>query len=167
MSIRTVKSDIDASDNVIPLRSDMHTVFDDKVFAIVPKRDPMLPGQDTQGGGGLSLVMHVVNPVSDSYFHHHYHNRKLLPLRCSIECLFARFAWTLFSPGVLGAFLNKCIMSRRLLVYDPNTGTPLGKPQSRASPRAADGIAISEREPEEAARVRAGRPCRTCSGAAV
>ncbi|KAK3353860.1 hypothetical protein B0T25DRAFT_222036 [Lasiosphaeria hispida] len=59
----------------------------------------------------------------DGYFHQHYHNCKLLPLRCSIECLFACFAWTIFLPGVLGHFLDKCITSRLLLVRDPTTGT--------------------------------------------
>lgn len=106
---------IDASDNVISLRSDIHTVFDNKTFAIVPKRD--------RGRGDLSLVVHIVNPIPDSYFNWHYHNRKLLPLECSIECLFARFAWTIFSPGVLGAFLTRCTTSRSLLVLDPSTGT--------------------------------------------
>ncbi|KAK3349540.1 hypothetical protein B0T25DRAFT_504734 [Lasiosphaeria hispida] len=120
MTDRFSQNAIDASGNVIPLRSDIHTVFDDKVFAIVPKRD-QTPGHEAQGG--LSLVLHVVNPITDSYFHQHYHNRKLLPLTCSIECLFARFAWTIFSPGVLGHFLDKCITSRLLLVRDPTTGT--------------------------------------------
>ncbi|KAK5658992.1 hypothetical protein OQA88_1078 [Cercophora sp. LCS_1] len=103
---------IDANNNAISLRSDIHTVFDDKNFAIVPKRDQ----------GGLSPVVHVVNPISDGYFHRHYHNRQMLPLWCSVECLFARFAWTLFQPAVL-VFLSSCITSRRILVYDPGTGT--------------------------------------------
>lgn len=105
---------IDADDNAIGLRSDVHTVFDDKNFAIVPKRD-----QET---GGLVPVVHVVNPISDSYFHRHYHNRQVLPLGCSAECLFVRFAWTLFQPAVL-VFLSSCITSRQVLFYDPSTGT--------------------------------------------
>lgn len=75
--------------------------------------------------------MHIVNPISDNYFNRHYHNLKLHPLRCSIECLFARFAWTIFSPGVLGAFLTKCITSRRLLVFDPSTGTSTVESRNR------------------------------------
>lgn len=104
---------IDANDNAISLRSDMHTVFDDKNFAIVPKRDQE---------GVLLPVVHVINPISDSYFYRRYHNRQMLPLRCSAECLFVRFAWTLFQPTVL-VFLSSCITSRRVLVYDPSTGT--------------------------------------------
>lgn len=120
MTDRFSQNTIDASGNVIPLRSDIHTVFDDKVFAIVPKRN-QTQGHESQGQ--LSLVLHVVNPITDDYFHQYYHNRKLLPIRCSIECLFARFAWTIFTPGVLGHFLDKCITSRLLLVHDAATGT--------------------------------------------
>lgn len=118
---RFSQSAIDAAANMMPLRSDMHTVFDDKVFAIVPKRDHTL----AQGGrADLSLAVHVINPISDPYFHQTFHNRRLLPLLCSIECLFARFAWTIFSPHVLGHFLNRCITQRHLLVRDRTTGTP-------------------------------------------
>lgn len=120
MTDRFSQNTIDASGNVIHLRSDIHIVFDDKVFAIVPKRN-QTRGHESRGK--LSLVLHVVNPITDGYFHQHYHNRKLLPIRCSIECLFARFAWTIFSPGVLGHFLDKCITSRLLLVHDAATGT--------------------------------------------
>jgi hypothetical protein len=104
---------IDADDNTIRLRSDIHTVFDDKTFAIVPKRDQT---------GRLAPVVHMVNSISDTYFHRHYHNREILPLWCSVECLFARFAWSLFQPAVL-VFLSSCITSRRVLLYDSSTGT--------------------------------------------
>ncbi|KAK1754121.1 hypothetical protein QBC47DRAFT_36757 [Echria macrotheca] len=120
MTDRFSQNTIDASGNVILLRSDIHTAFDDKVFAIVPKRNQT---REHESRGKLSLVVHVVNPITDGYFHQHYHNRKLLPIRCSNECLFARFAWTIFSPGVLGHFLDKSITSRLLLVHDAATGT--------------------------------------------
>lgn len=38
------------------------------------------------------------------------------------EVLFARFAWTVFSPGVLRPFLDRCVTNRYLLVHDPETG---------------------------------------------
>ncbi|GAB1319859.1 hypothetical protein MFIFM68171_10069 [Madurella fahalii] len=130
---RFSQSDIDVNDNIIPLRSDIHTVFDDKVFAIVPKRDQR-SGQEAPGE--LSLVTHIINPILDNYFNLYYHNRKLLPLKCSIECLFARFTCTIFSPGVIGVFLKKCITSRRLLVYDPGTGTSTVESRNREQAQA-------------------------------
>jgi hypothetical protein len=128
---RFSQPDIDADDNMIMLRSDMHKLFDEKVFAIVPKRDAELrnrsesgePQAETspnpQGPLPLSLVTHIFNPISDAYFNATYHNRKLLPFRHSFECLFARFAWTLFSPGVIGRFLTQCLTERRVLIFDP------------------------------------------------
>ncbi|KAL2018435.1 hypothetical protein VTK56DRAFT_854 [Thermocarpiscus australiensis] len=129
---------IDAEDNLVALRSDVHKLFDDKVFAIVPKRDVVtIRGEDSGGAQeegnrehppalaraeaaapGLSLVVHSFSPVSDAHFNATYHNRKLLTFRHSVECLFARFAWTIFSPGVLGRFLAQCITERRVLVFD-------------------------------------------------
>jgi len=122
---RFSQKSIDASDNTINLRSDIHNVFDDKNFAIVPKRDMRNMGQSSSSSSSLIVpVVHIVNPISDSYFHSHYHNRQTLSLGgCSVECLFARFAWTLFQPTVLVFLLSSCITSRRVLVYDPGTGT--------------------------------------------
>jgi hypothetical protein len=99
----------------------MHTEFDGKVFAIVPKRD-RTPGHD-DARGGLSLVVHAVDPKMDMHFQQRFHNRKVLPLGCRIEFLFARFAWTIFSAGLLSPFLDKCVTSRLILVHDRNTGT--------------------------------------------
>ena len=36
---RSTQRSIDAAANLMPIRSDLHTVFDAKAFAIVPKRD--------------------------------------------------------------------------------------------------------------------------------
>lgn len=88
----------------------------------MPKRNISL-AQDTPQPSHteeeLSLVIHIFNPLSDAYFNATYHNRQLLPLRYSVECLFARLAWTVFSPGVLGKFLLQCLTQRRVLVFDP------------------------------------------------
>ena len=48
-----------------------------------------------------------------------WHNRRVhtLPLEVSVECLFARFAWTIFSPSVFRDFLNAG-KPRRILVWD-------------------------------------------------
>ncbi|KAK4446224.1 hypothetical protein QBC34DRAFT_428293 [Podospora aff. communis PSN243] len=67
----------------------------------------------------IFCVVHIINPIPDPYFQQNFHYRKFLPLRCSIQCLFARFAWTVFSPNVMSHFLNKCITRRKLLVRDP------------------------------------------------
>ena len=116
---RFTQRPIDAAANLMPMRSDLHTVFDAKAFAIVPKRDSR--STDT-ARGDLSLVVHIINPIPDPYFQQTFHNRKVLPLRCSIQCLFARFAWTVFSPNVMSQFLTRCITRRKLLVRDPETG---------------------------------------------
>lgn len=42
---------------------------------------------------------------------------------CSVECLFARFAYTVFSP-ILAPFLVTCQTTpRRVCVYDPSTSS--------------------------------------------
>ncbi|KAK1832683.1 hypothetical protein QBC39DRAFT_256152 [Podospora conica] len=106
---------IDAAANMIPLRGDMHIVFNDKVFAIVPKRD------DGGQAADLSLAVHVIHPHPDPYFNDTFHNQRLLPLSCSTEYLFARFAWTIFSPLLLGEFFERCFTERHLLVRDLTT----------------------------------------------
>lgn len=133
---------INASENFIRLRQDIHSVFDEKAFAIVPKFDS--PNITTHDGTAAtttittstpSLVTHIFNPVPDAYFNMHYHNVKLLPVRCSIECLFARFAYTVFSPA-LAAFFLKCETSRRVRVYDPSTGTFTNETRNREQAKA-------------------------------
>ncbi|KAK0743412.1 hypothetical protein B0T18DRAFT_490156 [Schizothecium vesticola] len=53
-------------------------------------------------------------------------SENVIPLRSdmhTIEFLFDRFAWTIFSAGLLNPFLDRCVTSRRILVHDRNTGT--------------------------------------------
>ncbi|KAK3364266.1 hypothetical protein B0T25DRAFT_529681 [Lasiosphaeria hispida] len=109
---------INASENSIRFRQDMHTVSDEKVFAMVPK----FGWDGTTRASRPSLVTHIFNPAPDPYFNMRYHNVELLPVRCSVECLFARFAYTVFSP-FSAAFFASCQTSRRVRVYDPSTGT--------------------------------------------
>lgn len=114
-----------ANQNVIRLRADIHKVFDDKIFAIVPKRASVAPEQESQRRGqdqdDLHLVVHVLNSFMDPYFMTAFHNRKVHPFQYSVECLFARFAWTVFSPGVSGVFLTRCVSERLILTLDPGT----------------------------------------------
>ena len=74
---------VDNSKNGLLLRSDIHTIFDQKHFVIVPKGD--------------SLVVHVVAPVPTSELVRLYYNVELQPLSgMSISCFLARFARTVF-----------------------------------------------------------------------
>lgn len=116
---RFSQENINAEANLVCLRSDIHKLFDDKVFAIIPKRNPNTPESPEQSG--LSLVVHIFNPIPDSHFDSNYHNLEVHPFEYSIECLFARFAWTVFSPGVLGKFLLRCVTARNILVMTPET----------------------------------------------
>lgn len=61
--------------NTIRLRSDLATVLSEKVFTLVPKRDP------TQKSG-VSLVVHVVNPHLDMGFQQVFHNRRVIAPNC-------------------------------------------------------------------------------------
>ncbi|KAK5657447.1 hypothetical protein OQA88_3019 [Cercophora sp. LCS_1] len=122
---------IDANENSIRFRQDIHTVFDEKVFAIVPKFD----WDDTTQASRPSLVTHIFNPAPDPYFNTRYHNIELLPVRCSVECLFARFAYTVFSP-LSAAFFVSCQTSRRVRVHDPSTGTFTTETRNREQARA-------------------------------
>lgn len=77
---------IESPRNAIVLRSDIHGIFDQKRFVLLPKRsEPPV------------FVIHVlVNNSPDLV--DLYHNVSLQPLYdVSIECLFARFAWSIFS----------------------------------------------------------------------
>lgn len=65
-------------------RTYLVTVFSEKVFALVPKRDPTKPS-------GVSLVAHVVNPHHDMAFQQLFQNRRVTYPNCRTEVLFARF----------------------------------------------------------------------------
>jgi len=116
-SLRYSQGAIDADDNLLSLRADIHKVFDEKLFAIVPKCDPstaaghssLEEGRHPQPGSTCSdpkLVLHIFKPLPDLHFNQVYHNRSLLPFRCSKEYLFALLAWTILSPNVMGLFFS-------------------------------------------------------------
>lgn len=69
------------------------------------------------------LVGHVFNSTPSGQLPMLWHNRRVhtLPMEVSVECLFARFAWTVFSPTVFRDFLEAG-KSRRILVWNHETG---------------------------------------------
>ena len=88
--------------NAVLLRSDMHTAFDQRKFVFFPK--------DSEG-----FVLHMLEPTTD--IGQLYHNTRVNIPQCSVEFLFARFAWSIF-PSLSG-FLSRPAKSR--LVVRVNT----------------------------------------------
>jgi hypothetical protein len=75
---------VDDAQNAILLRSDVHTIFDQKRFGVVPKSS--------------LLVVHIMAPGSSLELTRLYHNVPLQPLvGVAIQYLLARFAWTVFA----------------------------------------------------------------------
>lgn len=98
---------VDDAQNAILLRSDVHTIFDQKRFAIVPKSSV--------------LLVHILAPGSSLQLTSLYHNVSLQPLvGVAIQYVLARFAWTIFAQSV--NFVQQGL-TRRLCIYvgDGNT----------------------------------------------
>jgi hypothetical protein len=85
--------------NLILLRSDLHTVFDERIFVLFPKSDK-------------GFVVHMLEQSPD--LAQLYHNVEVHPLQCSPYFIFARFAWALF-PSLSG-FLSRPNVSRYLRI---------------------------------------------------
>jgi hypothetical protein len=86
-------SAINDDKNILILRKDLHHLFDARRFTFVPKRF----GTYTSGSAP-ELVTHVLLPSGSPELVGLYHNRSPQPIHgISIECLFARFAWSLFT----------------------------------------------------------------------
>lgn len=82
-NIRPDAEFIDDTSNAILLRSDIHSLFDQKRFVIVPKAD--------------NFVIHILASGSLELINC-YHNVTLQPLTgVATEYLFARFAWSIFA----------------------------------------------------------------------
>ncbi|KAK1762142.1 hypothetical protein QBC33DRAFT_462078 [Phialemonium atrogriseum] len=133
---------IDCDGNVIPLRSDIHKVFDERHFCFVPKHhhhtppagpaasatSSSLPTTESQQNRPSqpstspaptqALVVHVFNPTTSGQLQVLYHNRAVHGLSTVVEpeFLFARFAWTILSPSVSRHFLPQARSSRLLLL---------------------------------------------------
>ncbi|EAQ90141.1 hypothetical protein CHGG_06760 [Chaetomium globosum CBS 148.51] len=95
---------VDDDRNLILLRRDLHLLFDQRHFTILPKRNPGDPL------GTPSLVFHTWQPRGDRELHHLFHNRTLQQptTGLSVEFLLARFAWSIFReqtyPFLTGIF---------------------------------------------------------------
>jgi hypothetical protein len=98
-------------------------VFDERHFCFVPK-----VGEGSSGDGDVreppQLVLHVFNSTPSGQLPHLWHNRALhpLPATVAVECLFARFAWTVLSPHVFDEFLTSTPVPRRLLLWSGEKG---------------------------------------------
>jgi hypothetical protein len=78
---------VDDAQNAILLRSDVHTIFDQKRFAVIPKSS--------------TLVVHITAPGSSLELINLYHNVSLQPLvGVAIHYILARFAWTIFAQSI-------------------------------------------------------------------
>lgn len=160
---------MNASTNIIPLRTDIHRIFDERNFCFVPKLDlkdrrTTLVLRNQEGGGNSTytdgsinrdsptnlgqhdhdethqtnqqasstigsqektlVTAHVFNLIPGGELQKLFHNREAYPgiSTASLECLFARFAWTIFSPNVFRDFLSMTKEPRLLLVWDENLG---------------------------------------------
>lgn len=92
-------------ENLIPIRKDLHHLFDYSNLVIVPKRD-----RNPSTGAPLdtySLLTHVLQPPGrsrggDLVILDQYHNLDCYPIkRVPMEYIFARFAWSLFNDKVI------------------------------------------------------------------
>ncbi|KAI1779629.1 hypothetical protein F4818DRAFT_400007 [Hypoxylon cercidicola] len=89
--------------NIVPLRADIHHLFDYSQIALVPKPDPHTPG-------AYRMVIHVLqrphgwhDPALELIAL--LHNRKFPLLEdVPVEYFFASFAWSLFADSILQLF---------------------------------------------------------------
>ncbi|KAK7417281.1 hypothetical protein QQX98_004715 [Neonectria punicea] len=118
---------INAQANFVALRCDIHRVFDERHFCFVPKMEDAGEDRDEEGDGDRNrstsvphLVGHVFNSTPGGQLPKLWHNRRLHALSSvvSVECLFARFAWTIFSPTIFRDFLYASAKPRRILTWD-------------------------------------------------
>ena len=81
---------MDKSDNIIPFRADIHQLWDDYQFVVVPRR---------RRDGSLTWTAHAM--TNESEIIELYHRVPLHPLSAPAEYLFARLAYDIF-PKILG-----------------------------------------------------------------
>lgn len=108
---------IDGPANLLTLRADLHRVFDERHFCPIPKSATAEPKPP-------QLVLHLFNLTPSGQLPGLWHNRVIhpLPTTVMVECLFARFAWTVFSPRVFDVFPPSAPVPRRLLLWSRETG---------------------------------------------
>ncbi|THW79657.1 hypothetical protein D6D18_09279 [Aureobasidium pullulans] len=107
---------IDVPRNALLLRSDIHTVFDQRRFAITLK--PLSVA--TNGPVTYGLAVHLFSPGLSEQFVKLYHGVAIQPLHgVAPEYLFARFAWTVFAYSA--QFLQQGVKRVLYLVRDGET----------------------------------------------
>jgi len=107
---------IDVPRNALLLRSDIHTVFDQRLFAITLK--PLLAA--TNGLVTYGLAVHLFSPGLSEQFVKLYHRVAIQPLHgVAPEYLFARFAWTVFAYSA--QFLQQGVTRVLYIVRDGET----------------------------------------------
>jgi HNH endonuclease len=124
---------IDDKRNLILLRSDLHSIFDARNFAIVPK----LPSVQEKP----VFVVHVLASDVSSEIVQLYHNVPLQPLTgIRMEFLFARYAWTIIrsANSFLGVGLPRALRVLdgelyKTQVFSPSQCMELGKPTPSGS----------------------------------
>ncbi|OAA66551.1 hypothetical protein SPI_01127 [Niveomyces insectorum RCEF 264] len=85
-------SAINDDKNILVLRKDIHHLFNTRRFTFVPKRF------STSASEAAKLVTHVLLPSGSPELIGLYHNRLPQPIYgISVECLLARFAWSIFT----------------------------------------------------------------------
>ncbi|KAL2190587.1 hypothetical protein L209DRAFT_750722 [Thermothelomyces heterothallicus CBS 203.75] len=125
---------IDGPANLLTLRADLHRVFDERHFCFVPKVGEKSGGDGSEADTGRDgataerkppqLVLHVFNSTPSGQLPNLWHNRAVhpIPATVAVECLFARFAWTVLSPRVFDMFLPSTSVPRRLLLWSREKG---------------------------------------------
>jgi hypothetical protein len=107
---------IDVPRNALLLRSDIHTVFDQRRFAITLKPLPAA----TNGLVTYGLAVHLFSPGLSEQFVKLYHRVAIQPLHgVAPEYLFARFAWTVFAYSA--QFLQQGVRRVLYIVCDGET----------------------------------------------
>ncbi|KAL8382469.1 hypothetical protein RB595_006313 [Gaeumannomyces hyphopodioides] len=123
----------DTQANLVPLRADLHRVFDERQLCFVPK-EVEEDGPTKQ----LRLLIRVVTRSPGGEVGGLWHNRSLhgVPPALSKECLFARFAYTILNPAVSpSSFLSNASAALNLYVRNPETGVQSAKMHSPAECR--------------------------------
>jgi hypothetical protein len=150
MSKYTVDVDtVNDGRNLILLRSDLHSIFDARNFAVVPK----LPHAEEKP----AFVVHVLLGNTRSEIVQLYHDVALQPLtEIAIEFLFARFAWTIIrsANNFLGSGMPRALRVRdggvyKTQIFSAPKCMELGKPSPSGSMSPKKRKAATETSPEE------------------
>ncbi|KAI1271415.1 hypothetical protein F5Y07DRAFT_404391 [Xylaria sp. FL0933] len=106
MTCPTAGQELDDFSNIIPLRADVHRLFDASNICFFPKPDPAAENK-------FKLLTCVLRPPHKSCYgdlelYALYHNRQVLPLKGALpQYLFARFAWAIFNDDTVRLFRQK------------------------------------------------------------